>query len=65
MKYALDFDNKSDGTCYIFFNKDLEKRQHKIGTKQPLVFSKNLPALAPEIVLSPPPREGGFSSPLD
>ena len=63
-KYALDFDNKPDGTYYLFFNEELRKRQIKNKRQQASVQQQNVAALAPELVLSPR-GGGGCSAPLD
>ena len=57
-KYALDFDNKSDGTYYLFFNEELRKRQIENKRQQASVQQQNVAALAPELVLSPRGGEG-------
>ena len=61
-KYALNFDNKPDGTYFSFFNEELRKCQIKGRTKQSSVSQQNLTALAPKLVLSPWGGEGSVPS---
>ena len=57
-KYALDFDNKPDGSYFLFENKSLGQRQVENRVKQHTVPSSKFAALTPKLVLSPRGGEG-------
>ena len=57
-KFALDFEDKPDGTYDLFYNEELRKRQIKNRTKQNSVPQQTVAALAPDVVLSPRGGEG-------